>query len=108
MTVLHIISTHYKFLEHKMNDKKLARYLVLLLLLPLVLAYCSGDRFRYPCQDPTNWDKDFCKVPICDVTRTCPEHIFKGQRDPRLGPPADKPAEMPKPLTPTPSGANCK
>ena len=23
------------------------------------------------------------------MTRTCPEHIFKGQRDPRLGPPKD-------------------
>jgi hypothetical protein len=31
-------------------------------------------------------EKDICKMPLCDVTRTCPEHIFKGQRDPRLGP----------------------
>jgi hypothetical protein len=72
-----------------MEDKKLIKWLFLLLLLPLTLAYFSGDRFRYPCQDPTNWDKDQCKYPICDVTRTCPEHIFKGQRDPRLGPPKD-------------------
>ena len=71
------------------NDIKLVRWLFLLLLLPLTLAMCSGDRFRYPCQDPSNWDKDFCKFPVCDVTRTCPEHIFKGQRDPRLGPPKD-------------------
>ena len=70
-----------------MDDKRLGKYLLLLLLFPLTLAYCSGDRFRYPCQDPLNWDKDYCKMPICDVTRTCPEHIFKGQRDPRLGPP---------------------
>ena len=63
---------------------------MLLLLLPCVLAYFSGDRYRYPCQDPGNWDKDFCKIPICDVNRTCPEHIFKGQRDPRLGPPKDE------------------
>jgi len=72
-----------------MNDHKLGKYLLFLLLLPLGMAMCSGDRFRYPCQDPTNWDKDYCKYPICDVTRTCPEHIFKGQRDPRLGPPKD-------------------
>ena len=90
-----------------MNDKKLARYLVLLLLLPLVLAYCSGDRFRYPCQDPDNWDKDICKMPKCDVTRTCPEHIFKGQRDPRQGPPTE--ASKITPVTPAPlTGANCK
>lgn len=72
-----------------MEDTKLVKWLFLLLLLPLTLAYFSGDRFRYPCQDPGNWDKDECKYPICDVTRTCPEHIFKGQRDPRLGPPKD-------------------
>lgn len=72
-----------------MGDKKLVKYLLLLPALPLCIAIFSGDRFRYPCQDPANWSKDFCKAPICDVTRTCPEHIFKGQRDPRQGPPAD-------------------
>jgi hypothetical protein len=95
------------------NDIKLVRWLFLLLLLPLTLAMCSGDRFRYPCQDPANWDKDFCKFPACDVTRTCPEHIFKGQRDPRLGPPKDDPNKPD--ITPMASiapstktqGANC-
>lgn len=72
-----------------MHDTKLLKWLVLLILLPVALAFCSGERFRYPCQDPKNWDKDFCQKPICDVTRTCPEHVFKGQRDPRLGPPEE-------------------
>jgi hypothetical protein len=89
-----------------MNDKKLVKFLILLLLLPLTLAYFSGDKFRYPCQDPTNWDKDICKLPLCDVTRTCPQHIFKGQNDPRLGPEGNKPIAQ---NTPTPiTGANCK
>lgn len=74
------------------SDTKLFKWFILLIILPLALAYFGGDRFRYPCQDPANWDKDFCKVPLCDVTRTCPEHIFKGQRDPRLGP--VKPGEL--------------
>lgn len=78
-----------------MNDRKLVKYLLLLLLLPLTLAMCSKEEFRYPCQNPENWDKDICKMPVCDVTRTCPEHIFKGQRDPRLGPPKDGPAQTP-------------
>ena len=69
-----------------MNDKKLGKYLILLLFFPLALGMCSNERFRYPCQDPANWDKEICQKPLCDVTRTCPEHIFKGQRDPRLGP----------------------
>lgn len=77
------------------RDQHLVKYLLLLLLLPLGLAMCSGDRFRYPCQDPDNWDKDFCKPPKCDVTRTCPEHIFKGQRDPRLGPLKDGQTQTP-------------
>jgi hypothetical protein len=89
-----------------MNDKKLVKFLIILLLLPLTLAYFSGDKFRYPCQDPSNWDKDICKLPYCDVTRTCPEHIFKGQNDPRVGPGGNKPIaqNIPTPIT----GANCK
>jgi hypothetical protein len=89
-----------------MNDKRLAKGLIILLLLPLTLAYFSGDKFRYPCQDPSNWDKDICKLPYCDVTRTCPEHIFKGQNDPRLGPKSTA-QNTPTPITPT-TGANCK
>ena len=77
-----------------MGDHKLMKYLLLLIVFPIVLALFSGDRFRYPCQDPDNWDKDFCKLPKCDVTRTCPEHIFKGQRDPRLGPPETRTQPM--------------
>ncbi len=93
-----------------MNDKKLVKYLLLLLLLPLALAYCSdGERFRYPCQNPSNWDSEMCKMPLCDVTRTCPEHIFKGQRDPRLGPPKDEPTKTPTTPNSTPlsQGSNC-
>ena len=96
-----------------MSDLKLVKFLFILLLLPLTLAIFSGDRFRYPCQDPANWDKDICKMPLCDVTRTCPEHIFKGQRDPRQGPPKD--GQTQTPITPASAagfgtisqGANC-
>jgi hypothetical protein len=79
------------------NDKKLVKWLFLLLLLPLGLAYFSRHHFRYPCQNPANWEKEICKMPLCDVTRDCPEHIFKGQRDPRLGPPKDEPNKVPNP-----------
>ncbi|NBX51940.1 hypothetical protein EBT25_18880 [bacterium] len=91
------------------HDFKLAKYALLVLALPIGLAFFSGDRFRYPCQDPANWDKDICKLPVCDVTRTCPEHIFKGQRDPRLGPPKDgQPQTTSTPAAPAAAqGANC-
>ena len=59
------------------NDKHLARWLFLLILLPVGLAAFSGDRFRYPCQDPENWGSKECQKPTCEVTRTCPEYIFK-------------------------------
>ena len=95
-------------------DRKLFKFLLFLIILPVGLAIFGGDRFRYPCQDPQNWDKQICKFPDCDVTRTCPEHIFKGQRDPRLGPPSNRnePAMITSPLTqqncPAPAqGANC-
>ena len=92
-----------------MNDRRLIKYLLLLLLLPIGLSMCSGDRFRYPCQDPANWDKDFCKMPLCDVTRTCPEQIFKGQRDPRLGPPPPDKNVLGASKDPVASqGVNCK
>jgi hypothetical protein len=82
------------------NDLKLFKWVVILLMLPLALAFFGKESFRYPCQDPANWDKDFCKIPVCDVTRTCPEHIFKGQRDPRLGPPKDGQTQTPAPVAP--------
>ena len=87
-----------------MHDKKLFMWAGLILVLPLSLAFFGHDQFRYPCQDPANWDKPECKLPICDVTRTCPEQIFKGQRDPRLGPPAvETQTQIPK----TSSGVYC-
>ena len=94
------------------NDRKLFVFLLFLIALPVGLAAFGGDRFRYPCQDPANWDKDFCQKPLCDVTRTCPEHIFKGQRDPRLGPdnaPTPNPSfsQAPQACVPAPQGANC-
>ncbi len=90
-----------------MNDKKLFKYLLFLLILPIGLAIFGGDRFRYPCQDPKNWDKEVCQKPLCDVTRTCPEHVFKGQRDPRLGPPNDSINNQPSQQICVPQGVSC-
>jgi hypothetical protein len=72
-----------------MRDKYLFMALGILLLVPIGFAIYSKESFRYPCQDPGNWEKEICQKPLCDVTRTCVEHVFKGQRDPRLGPPPE-------------------
>jgi hypothetical protein len=90
-----------------MNDKHLFWILGVLLLIPIGFSIVSKESFRYPCQNPENWDKQICKLPTCDVTRTCPEHIFKGQRDPRLGPPTDQLPAGAKPA-PVPTTGACK
>ena len=46
-----------------------------LLALSLTLIACE-DTYRYPCQDPGNWNTPQCKKPICEVNRDCPELIF--------------------------------
>ena len=58
-----------------MNDKRLGRWLLILLLFPLALGYCSQERFRYPCQDPANWDKTQCNPPTCLAYGECSKDI---------------------------------
>jgi len=53
--------------------------LLVLVLILLSVASCE-DRFRYPCQDPTNWDKAECKPPICTATATCPNDLIPPPR----------------------------
>ena len=49
-------------------------------LLPITLiALLSGcgyqGHFRYPCQDPANWENAECKPPICTANGACPEDL---------------------------------
>lgn len=62
------------------SDKKLFWSLLIILFIPLTLAVFATERFRYPCQDSKNWDKPYCQKPQCEVTRTCPENIFKTKK----------------------------
>ncbi len=34
------------------------------------------DRYRYPCQNPRNWELKECKPPICSVEGTCPDKLL--------------------------------
>jgi hypothetical protein len=47
------------------------------LALPIFIAAGCEQKFRYPCQDPANWETEQCKKPLCEVNRDCPEYIFK-------------------------------
>ena len=49
------------------------RWLILFVLLTVV--GCE-DRFRYPCQDPVNWEKAQCKPPVCSADGTCTKDLI--------------------------------
>jgi len=49
----------------------------LIIILGVVCMVGCSDYYRYPCQNPDNWDKDICKKPWCEISKSCPEHIFK-------------------------------
>ena len=59
------------------NDLKLFKWAALLLVLPLALGFCGKESFRYPCQDPTNWESAECKPPICTANGACPEDLVE-------------------------------
>ena len=47
----------------------------------LVLLTGCEDRFRYPCQNPVNWENTECKPPICTATGTCPEQLVTLEKE---------------------------
>ena len=51
-----------------------------ILLLILLLAGCS-DVYRYPCQNPDNWEHKVCKKPYCNANGTCPEDLTPYEKD---------------------------
>ena len=60
-----------------MNDRYLFRLTLAVLCLPVVIAAGCQERYRYPCQDPANWETAQCQKPLCEVHRQCPDLIFK-------------------------------
>lgn len=38
----------------------------------LLLSACGDGHYRYPCQDPANWEKAECKPPVCTAAGACP------------------------------------
>lgn len=58
------------------------------LLSVFVLSGCGYQgQYRYPCQDPINWEKAECKPPVCTVSGTCPEDLVG---EDVVNPPAEK------------------
>jgi hypothetical protein len=50
-------------------------------LMVLVMLSACEDRYRYPCQDPENWELDECKPPICTASGTCPDQLVTIEKE---------------------------
>jgi predicted small lipoprotein YifL len=52
------------------------RNIILVLLMTFSLSACGYDgHYRYPCQDPANWENAECKPPLCEATGTCTKDL---------------------------------
>jgi hypothetical protein len=46
-------------------------------LLMLSLTGCDSlNRYRYPCQDPKNWEIAECNPPECEASQTCTKDVI--------------------------------
>ena len=56
--------------------------LVAVLGLCLVLTSCGKynfeDIYRYPCQDPANWESPECLPPNCEAYGVCTKDVMRG------------------------------
>ena len=56
------------------------KYLLIAGVAALMMTGCE-DRYRYACQDPTNWEKQECKKPYCSADGTCPEDLSHYEKE---------------------------
>jgi hypothetical protein len=51
--------------------------LIVFTLAALTLSACGYDgEYRYPCQDPENWENKECQPPICKVDGACTSDLL--------------------------------
>lgn len=67
-------------------------------LLPLLVG--CAERYRYPCQDPKNWEQEYCKKPYCSANGTCPEDLRHYEKE--------KNGDGPSPQKPSTCPGSCK
>lgn len=54
----------------------------LIIITTLLLAGCEGH-YRYPCQDPANWDKKECNNEVCKAEGTCTGDVLGRNYSPK-------------------------
>jgi hypothetical protein len=61
------------------NMPKWTLRLAVMLSVMLSLTGCGyNGTYRYPCQDPANWETKECKPPVCLATQTCTVDVLPG------------------------------
>jgi len=51
------------------------------MILTALLSSCGYDgHFRYPCQDPANWENAECKPPVCTANGACLEDLVSQKK----------------------------
>jgi hypothetical protein len=56
------------------------KYILYLIPILILLSGCE-ERYRYPCQNPENWDNQYCKKPYCSANGTCPEDLTHYEKE---------------------------
>ena len=50
---------------------------VVALVLTFMASGCGYDgSYRYPCQDPANWEAEECQPPLCEADGTCTKFLL--------------------------------
>ena len=58
--------------------KKLPLILISLVLLTGCSKYDFKEVYRYPCQDPANWETPECQPPNCEAFGICTKDVMRG------------------------------
>ena len=61
--------------KNRVYNKGMVKVIVPVLAGLLLLSGCSDGHYRYPCQDPDNWENTECKPPVCSAAGACPEDL---------------------------------
>jgi len=49
---------------------------ILALIVGIFVVFFANDTYRYPCQDPANWENADCQPPACTASSSCPANLI--------------------------------
>lgn len=64
---------------------------IIILLATIISLWGCTERYRYPCQDPDNWEEKRCQKPYCSANGTCPEDLRHYEKNPQNQSPVSQP-----------------